>query len=114
MPTWRNKPSNRQHLNKRYTPHQQQELYDAAKVATQRLYCDVLEIWRGCGDKKCRRHLQCKGNPAACLKSGSQTISRKRQRRAYTEVLSGGPRRVPPANHKEWGMRRTPLSTIVM
>jgi len=30
----------------------------------------------------------------------------------WQEVLAGGPRRIAPANHEEWGMRRTPLSTI--
>ena len=113
MPTWRNKPANRQDLNKRYTPQQQQELRNAAKAATQRLYCDVLEIWRGCANKSCRRHLRCMGDPAACLHRGLKNIPQWRQHRAYTEVLAGGPRRIPPANHKEWGMRRTPPSTIL-
>jgi hypothetical protein len=113
MPTWRKKPANRQYLNKRYTPRQQQQLYNAAKAATQRLYCDVLEIWRGCANKSCRRHLRCMGKPAACLNRGLKTIPRWRQHLAYTEVLAGGPRRIPPANHKEWGMRRTPPSTVL-
>jgi hypothetical protein len=112
MPTWRNKPANRQHLNKRYTPRQQQQLYNAAKAATQRLYCDVLEFWRGCTGKKCRRHLRCMGSPAACLKRGLKSVPRWRQDRATLAVMAGGPGKIPPANHKEWHMRRTPLSTI--
>jgi len=113
MPTWRNKPANRQHLNKRYTPRQQQALYDAAKAATQRLYCDVLELWRGCAAKNCRRNLRCSGVPAACLKRGLDAIPAWRQGRAYADVLEGGPRHIPPANHTEWGMRRTPPSTVL-
>jgi len=112
MPTWRNKPADRQYLNKRHTPRQQQQLFNAAMAATQRLYCDVLRLWRGCAGKRCRRHLRCMGAPAACLVRGLQDIPEWRRRRAYFEVLEGGPRRIPPANHKEWGMRRTPLSTI--
>jgi hypothetical protein len=113
MPTWRNKPPNRQYLNKRHTPQQQQELHDAAKAATLRLHCDVLELWRGCEGKRCRRHLRCAGEPAACLRQGWQNASQQRRRWAYGEVLAGGPGRVAPANHKEWGMRRTPPSSIV-
>jgi hypothetical protein len=112
MPTWRNKPANRQHLNKRYTPRQQQQLRKSAKAATQRLYCDVLQFWRRCAGKKCRRHLQCMGDPAACLDRGLKTVPEWRRHRATLEVRAGGPRRIPPANHKEWGMRHTPLSTI--
>jgi hypothetical protein len=113
MPTWRNKPPNREHLNKRYTPRQQQERRNAALAATRRLYCDVLQFWRGCEGKGCRRHLRCVGEPAACLKRGWANVSRKRQRWAFAEVVAGGPRRIPPANHSEWGLRRTPASTIV-
>ena len=113
MPTWRNKPPNRQYLNKRYTPRQQQQRYNAAKAATQRLYCDVLQFWRGCTGKGCRRHLRCMGDPAACLKRGWQNVSNKQRRWAFAEVRAGGPGRIPPANHKEWNMRHTPPSTIV-
>jgi hypothetical protein len=113
MPTWRNKPANRVDLNKRYTPKQQQALHNAAKAATQRLYCDVLELWRGCPNKNCRRHLRCVGALASCRKRCVAKIPSWRRHRAYTDVVAGGPRRIPPANHKEWGMRRNPSSTIL-
>jgi hypothetical protein len=112
MPTWRKKPANRQYVNKRHTPQQQQEQRSAAKAATQRLYCDALELWRGCAGKTCRRHLRCMGDPAKCLDRGLRNVPRWRQDRAAADVLAGGPRRIAPANHKEWAMRRTPLSTI--
>ena len=112
MPTWRNKPPNRQHANKRYTPRQQQELRNAALAATQRLYCDVLELWRACAGKRCRRHLRCMGEPGRCLRGGWANVSHRQERRVYAQVLAGGPRRVAPANHKEWNMRRNPPLTI--
>jgi hypothetical protein len=113
MPTWRKKPANRKYFNKRYTPRQQQERRNAALAATQRLYCDVLMLWRGCSNKRCRRHLRCIGEPAPCLKRGWRKVSNRQARQVYTEVLAGGPRRIPPSNHGEWGMRRTPPSIIV-
>jgi hypothetical protein len=113
MPSWRNKPADRQYLNKRYTPKQQQALFNAAMAATQRLYCDVLSFWRACANKQCRRHLRCTGDQAACLRRGWRTVSKRRQRWAYAQVLAGGPRRLSPANHKEWGVRRDPPSSIV-
>jgi len=112
MPTWRKKPANRQYFNKRYTQPQQQALQNAAKAATQRLYCDVLLLWRACANKKCRRHLRCIGEPATCLGRGWPAVSKRRQRAAHAEVLAGGPRRLAPANHKEWSMRRTPPSSL--
>jgi hypothetical protein len=113
MPTWRNKPPNRQYLNKRYTPRQQQDLRNAALAATQRLYCDALELWRTCAGKKCRRHVRCMGEPGPCLRRRWAKVSRRRQREALAQVLAGGPHHVAPANHKEWAMRRNPPSTIV-
>jgi hypothetical protein len=113
MPTWRKKSPNRQFFNKRYSPPEQQALHNAAKAATQRLYCDVLDLWRGCAEKKCRRHLRCMGEPAGCLMRGWRNVPEWRQRRAHLEVLAGGPRRIAPANHQEWGMRHTPPSSIV-
>jgi len=112
MPSWRKKPTNRQDLNKRYTPRQQQALRNAARAATQRLYCDVLALWRGCANKECRRHLRCMGEPGACLKRGWKKVPRHRHDRLRAEVMAGGPRRIPTATHKEWGMRRYPLSSL--
>jgi hypothetical protein len=110
MPTWRHKPANREYLNKRYTPDEQQAQTDAACSATQRLYCDELQAWRGCTDKRCRRHLRCSGDPAACF-------ARVRERHeisnaVWAAVIRGGPGRIPPATHREWVMRRTPPDSL--
>jgi hypothetical protein len=109
MPTWRNKPPNREYLNKRHSPAKQQALMNAAREATRRLYCDVLEVWRRCADKRCRRHLRCAGDATACFRRldssaiGDATID---------AVIAGGPRRLPPATHTEWGVRRWPPSSV--
>jgi hypothetical protein len=67
MPTWRKKPPNRHHLNKRHTPHEQQMRSNAVRTATQRLSCDVLNAWKGCPKKPCKRQRRC-SDAAACLK----------------------------------------------
>jgi hypothetical protein len=103
MPSWRNKPANREYFNKRYTPEQQQALRNAARSATQRLYCDVLERWRSCKTKSCRRHLRCTGDAAACFRGIRPEQIDNAVRAA---VIAGGPRKIPPATHKEWVARR--------
>jgi len=54
-------------FNKRRSVEAGLKLADAAHVATWRLYCEVLALWRGCRNKKCRRHRRCLGElPRAC------------------------------------------------
>ena len=112
MPAWRNKPANRQYLNKRYTPKQQQAIHNAARATVQRLYCDVLETWRACKTPRCKRHRCCTGAPQACLRRGVRGVPQHRLNDAQAEVLSGGPRRIAPATHTEWELRRWPLSSV--
>jgi hypothetical protein len=112
MPSWRNKPANRQYLNKRYTPEQQHAMDKAARAAVQRLYCDVLETWRACQTPRCKRHRRCAGDPQACLRRGVKGVPQHRLNDAEAEVLAGGPRRVAPATHTEWVLRRWPLSSL--
>ena len=88
------------------------KLTDAAHVATWRLYCEVLALWRGCRNKKCRRHRRCLGEAAACLLRAQPTIPQARLMEAEKEVMAGGPRRVPPATHLEWIVRREPLPNL--
>ncbi len=111
MPAWRNKAANREYLNKRYTPRQQQALDNAARSATQRLYCDVLRLWRTCSGKSCRRHLRCMGDPAACFHRGRANVPQIDEA-VRAKVIAGGPRRIPPATHKEWIVRRYPPSSL--
>jgi hypothetical protein len=112
MPSWRNKPANRQHLNKRHTRKEQQAIHKAARATTQRLYCDVLELWRSCTKSKCRRHRRCACDPQICLRRGVAGVPQHRLNRASAAVLAGGPQRTPPATHMEWVQRRYPLSSL--
>jgi len=112
MPSWRTKPLNRNDLNKRYTPKQQQARRNAARAATQRLYCDVLALWKGCFNKRCKRQRSCMGEPAVCLKRTWSSIPRHRHNALRDEVIAGGPRRKKPATHIEWGLRRYPPSSL--
>jgi hypothetical protein len=72
----------------------------------------VLALWRGCRNKKCRRHRRCLGEAAACLLRAQPTIPQARLMEAEKEVMAGGPRRVPPAPHLEWIVRREPLPRL--
>lgn len=110
MPTWRKKPPNDHNVNKRSTADQRAVLADAAQAATARLYADVLEFWQICLRKKCRRHRRCAGEPIACLRRNAPTVAPHNYEPARSWVVIGGRKRIPPANHVEWGMRRTPLS----
>jgi hypothetical protein len=89
------------------------KLADAAHVATWRLYCEVLALWRDCRVKKCRRHRHCLGEPAGCLLRALPVIPYARQLAAAKAVMAGGPRRIPPATHLEWNVRREPLPRLV-
>ncbi|HEX3502954.1 MAG TPA: hypothetical protein VHU22_06150 [Xanthobacteraceae bacterium] len=112
MPSWRKKPANRQYLNKRYTPSEQQALYNAALAATRRIYCDVLELWRSCTKPRCRRHRRCAGEPRACLRRVYNDLPSHRHDALQAQVIAGGPRRIPPATHVEWELRQSPLSSV--
>ena len=113
MPTWRNKPANRQYLNKRYTPAQKQERRNKALSAVRRLYCDVFKFWQKCPRKECRRYRRCTGAPYACLTRGWPSVPESLHEKARAEVIAGGPRRRPPADHTEWGFRQYPPWSMV-
>ena len=87
-------------------------LADAAHRATWRLYSDVFRLWRGCALPRCRHHRRCSGEPARCLLRALPSIAIERQIAAASEVANGGPRRLAPANHLEWQVRREPLPTL--
>jgi hypothetical protein len=86
------------------------KLADAVHVATWRLYCEVLALWSGCRNKKCRRHRRCLGEAAACLLRAQPNVPQARLAEAAKEVMAGGPRRLPPATHLEWLVRRERLT----
>jgi hypothetical protein len=110
MPTWRNKPPNDHNFNKRSTAQQRAALADAAQFATARLYADVLEFWKICRRKKCRRHRRCAREVMACLRRNMPTVAEHNYEAVRSWVVLGGRKRIPPANHVEWAMRRTPAS----
>lgn len=87
-------------------------LADAAHAATWRLYCEALRLWRACRNKKCRRHRRCFGESAKCLLRALPSVPQARQLEAGKEVMAGGARRVPPATHLEWKIRREPLPML--
>ncbi len=110
MPTWRKKPPNDHNFNKRSTAEARAALADAAQVATARLYADVLAFWKICRRKKCKRHRRCAGEVMACLRRHMPTVAEHNHEAARSWVVLGGRTRIPPANHVEYAMRRTPAS----
>ena len=43
---------------------------------------------------------------------GLPAVPEERRLTAAKEVIAGGPRRIPPATHLEWVVRREPLPTL--
>ena len=100
-------------FQKRRTYEQGRALLDAAHLAVQRLYCDAFGFWRRCRHKPCRRHRRCCGNQAACLMQGLPFVPPAERVKAEQEVIAGGRRRVPPASHAEWVVRRSALRDLI-
>jgi hypothetical protein len=98
---------------KRRTFEQGRAEVDAAHVATCRLYCDALNLWRRCTEPLCRRHRCCLGEPTGCFVRGLPYVSAKRRLKAQKQGIAGGRRRVAPATHIEWTVRRSALKQIV-
>jgi hypothetical protein len=109
----RHKPPKLPNFTKRRTKEERWDLIDAARRATQRLYCDVLKLWWQCRKKPCRRHRHCLGEPYACLLRGLTGLSPAQMAAAQAQVSAGGPRRIAAANHDEWTLRRVPLLELV-
>jgi hypothetical protein len=88
------------------------KLADDAHAVVWRLYCDVFAFWRGCRKKPCKRHQRCCGEPAGCLMRGLPSVPPAEREKAAKEVIAGGPKRIAPASHIEWHLRREPLPMI--
>jgi hypothetical protein len=97
---------------KRHVFEEGRALIEAAQLATQRLYCETFRFWRSCPVRACKRHRRCVGNPAGCLMRGLPSVPYRDRIAAEKEVIAGGPRRLPPATHYEWQLRRTELATL--
>jgi hypothetical protein len=113
MPSSRKKKAEQPPFLKRRTFEQGRAQVDAAHVATSRLYCDALHLWRRCAQPACRRHRHCLGEPTGCFVRGLPVMSPARRLEAQKEVIAGGPRRIAPATHIEWTVRRNTLKQIV-
>ena len=114
MPTWRNKPNaKRGDYAKRRTYQQGKAEIDAAHVETCRLYCDALRFWRRCGKRPCRRHRRCTSDAFGCLGAGHYLVPPSQRARARRQVLDGGPRRIRPATHIEWTVRRSSFAELL-
>jgi hypothetical protein len=100
-------------FHKRRSYEEGRALMDAAHLAVQRLYCDALGFWRRCKSKPCRRHRRCCGNQTACLLRGLPFVPPEERAKAEKEVIAGGPRRLLPASHAEWVVRRSALRDLV-
>jgi hypothetical protein len=112
MPTPQSKKPTEKDFLKRRSLDDGIELTDMAHLATWRLYCETLRFWRTCKTQKCRRHRRCLGQPAPCLMNGLPGVPHEQRLAAATAVVAGGPRRLPPATHMEWLVRRQPLPTL--
>ena len=100
--------SARVNLNKRYTPEQHRARGSAARSALCRIYCDVMSLWRGCANKRCKRHRRCLGKAGPCLERGRVGVPRGLHPKILAEVRAGGPARLAPINNLEWQIRRNP------
>jgi hypothetical protein len=113
MPARRDQLSNQQDFLKRRSFDQGRALVDAAHIATHRLYCDTLKFWRRCPLRQCKRHRRCVGEPTGCLMRGLPSVPPAERLKAQEQVIAGGPRRIAPATHIEWCLRRTELATVL-
>ena len=110
----REKQGKRGLFNKRLTPDEQAAQREGAFAAIRRLYCEALPLWRSCPRGTCRRHRRCRGDePRACLRRGWPLMPAELQSEACRQVALGGPRRLKPATHAEWELRRYPASNFV-
>jgi hypothetical protein len=113
MATRRKKRGQRGLYNKRLTPDEQDAQRQAAFAAIRRLYCEVVPVWRACRRGFCRRHRCCCGDAAVCLARGWPLMPSELQKLAADQVKLGGPRRLPPATHTEWQLRRFPPANFI-
>jgi len=112
MSAKRRKSGRRGLFNKRLTPDEQAAQRDAAFAAIRHLYGEALPLWRFCRRGSCRRHRADSGDGPSCLNRAWPHMSAELQTEAHQAVMRGGPRRLPPATHTEWQLRRYPPSNF--
>jgi hypothetical protein len=86
----------------------------AAFAAIKRLYRDVLPLWNVCDRGFCRRHHRCIADARGCLPRNWPRLSPQMQDDAYSQVVAGGPRRLPPQSRIEEELRRFPPTNFVL
>ena len=109
----RDQPPAKKDFLKRRSFEQGKAEIDAAHIATHRLYCDALKFWRQCAKRRCKRHRRCVGEATGCLMRGLPAVPPALRLKAQKEVIAGGKRRIPPATHIEWSIRRSELATLM-
>ena len=115
MPKRRKGKSSRRGLFfKRSTPDDQAAQREVAFAAIKRLYAESLPLWRVCAGGACRRHKECQGDTVSCLKRSWPLMPVDLQQRAFEDVMRGGPRRLPPATHRERRLRQYPPTNFVL
>jgi hypothetical protein len=108
------KPTDRGNYLKRRTFEQGLAEVNAAHMMTFRLYCDSLDLWRRCRSRTCARHRCCLGGePKACFTYALPYVHPQRRIEARRQVIKGGPRRIAPATHIEWFVRRQDLKELM-
>lgn len=112
MPSPRKKAPKEPNFLKRRTFEEGKAQMDAAHIATWRLYCETLAFWRRCSNTACKRQQHCQGESAGCLMRGLPGVPHKERLKAEQEVIAGGPRRIAPASHAEWTVRRSALDML--
>jgi hypothetical protein len=114
MPSRRTKrSSSQQDFQKRRTFAQGKAELDVAHLATYRLYCDAFAFWQNCTQKACRRHRRCAGDARHCLGTRFWSVPNRQRQRAQAAVIAGGARRLPPASHIEWTVRREDFAKLL-
>jgi len=63
--------------------------------------------------RTCQRHRRCLGEPTGCFLRGLHYVPPSQRLNAQQQVIAGGPRRIAPATHIEWTVRRTELAKLV-
>jgi len=112
MPSWRNKKSSKGDYLKRRSFDDGLALVNAAHKATHALYCEALRFWLGCARPSCKRHRRCCGDASRCLMRGLIYTPQSKRVRAQASVIAGGPRRIKPATHVEWFVRRSDMGSV--
>ena len=107
------KSSRRGLFFKRSTPDEQVAQREVAFAAIKLLYAELLPLWRVCGRGFCRRHKDAAARAVKCMTRTWPLVPPEVQRRAYEEVMRGGPRRLPPATHLEQHLRGYPPTNFV-